>query len=185
MHNELTKNNTGSRDNQPLSGKEAYEFKKRNKRTAEEKRKKMVLMKGVPKKLLVYAAYVLVALGTTILIIWFVTSRPNLPPTTDINHSEDVPPSHILTKPMPDLTQRHMLEHADGRGQPGIIIQYNCTEFTCESGLVERLVEIVERHPDNVYLAPSSYDGRIILTKLGRRKILDELDEQAINEFIE
>ncbi|MEK7110235.1 MAG: hypothetical protein AAB867_00055, partial [Patescibacteria group bacterium] len=83
-----------------------------------------------------------------------------------------------------DNIQRHMLEHADGKGRPGVIIQYNCKKYACESNLVEKLTALVRQYPDNVYLGPNSYDGKIILTKLGAKKILDNFDEQAIRDFV-
>jgi len=43
---------------------------------------------------------------------------PNLPPTEISGHTENVPPGHILSTHMPELVQRHMLEHADGKGTP-------------------------------------------------------------------
>jgi hypothetical protein len=116
---------------------------------------------------------------------WFIASRPNLPPTTIQGHIEQSPPSHIVSRPIPENIQKHMLEHADGRGVPGIIIQYNCDEFECESGLIARLTELVKQYPENVYLAPNNYDGKIILTKLGRLEILDSFNEEKIRDFID
>lgn len=81
------------------------------------------------------------------------------------------------------MNQRHMLEHADGSGSSGIIVQYNCDDYACEDGLVEQLTNLMSEYPDNVYLAPNRYDGKIILTKLGRRKIFDEFNEQEIRSF--
>lgn len=48
----------------------------------------------------------------------------------------------------------------------------------------EKLTEIVKDYPKNIYLAPNNYDDKIILTKIGKREILDNFDEQAIRDFI-
>lgn len=119
--------------------------------------------------------------------MWFMSRTSNLPPTTDQGHIEVSPSAHIVTTPIPDNIQRHMLEHADGddKNGPGIIIQYNCDDYECSPDLIGKLTNLVEEYPKNVYLGPNNYDGKIILTKLGRREILDELDEQAIRDFIE
>lgn len=122
--------------------------------------------------------------GGVFALVWFLFTRSKLPPTTDVNHSEQSPPAHILGRPIPDAIQRHMLEHADGGGKPGVIIQYNCTNFECEPNLIEKLTELVRRYPNNVYLAPNNYDGKIILTKLDKRRILDYFDAQKIKSFI-
>ena len=82
-----------------------------------------------------------------------------------------MPQTHITDIPIPDSMQRHMLEHADGRGKPRVIIQYNCQKYSCEPDLIEKLANLVKKYPDNVYLAPNTYDGKIILTKLGKRQI--------------
>ena len=75
-------------------------------------------------------------------------------------------------------------EHADGSGKPGIIIQYNCQKYTCEPDLIEKLTVLVKEYPDNVYLAPNNYDGKIILTKEGKLEILEQFDEQKMKDFI-
>jgi len=129
---------------------------------------------------------VILAIGGGIFgLVWFLMSRPLLPPTVMQNHAEQSPPSHIVSQPIPDRIQRHMLEHADGGNKPGVIVQYNCDKFECESDLVQKLTELVEDYPENVYLAPNNYDGKIILTKLGKLEILEEFNEQTIKSFIE
>jgi plastocyanin len=100
------------------------------------------------------------------------------------DHIEVSPPSHIVTVPIPENIQKHMLEHADGGGDPGIVIQYNCDKFECENDLISKLTQIAEEFPDNVYLAPNKYDALIVLTKLGRRKVLDDFDGDEIRKFI-
>lgn len=121
-------------------------------------------------------------------IVFLISKAPDkakLPPTIMQGHVEENPKSHILDAPMPEVIQKHMLEHADGKGKPGIIIQYNCEKYSCESDLVTRLTEFVKKYPDNVYLAPGNYDGKIILTKLGEYKVLEVYDENAIKSFID
>jgi plastocyanin len=107
-----------------------------------------------------------------------------LPPIDTQGHIEQSPPSHILLQPIPEPVQKHMLEHADGRGRPSIIIQYNCLKFVCQPDLIQRLTDLAKQYSDNVYLAPNNYDGKIILTKLGKREILDEFNEKNIINFI-
>lgn len=115
----------------------------------------------------------------------YIRSRPNLPPIDMSGHIEENPPSHVLDTAMPEVLQKHMLEHADGKGSPGVIIQYNCsTKYSCNPGLVDKLKGIVKKYPKNVHLAPGNYDGIIILTKLNKREILDSFDEPKITAFI-
>ena len=131
-------------------------------------------------RLLAAGAMALVAGGT-----WaFSALMPNLPPTEMDGHTEDLPPGHILSAPMSELIQRHMLEHADGKGTPRVIVQYNCEDYVCKPGLVERLETLVRRYGTYVYLAPNDYDGKIILTKLGALQILEGFDERRIETFI-
>lgn len=110
---------------------------------------------------------------------------PSLPPTVMEGHIEVSPPGHILDEPMPENIQKHMLEHADGGGSPGIIIQYNCEDYDCEPDLIEKLTELARTYPEFVYLAPNTYEGKIILTKLRDREIFDTFDEAALKSFIE
>lgn len=170
---------------QKLRGKELYELQKKQKEQAKEKEKRGGRLNEVSRKAGRYVLYAFVGVGVIGGIGWFAATRPNLPPTTDVNHVEQSPPAHIVTQPIPDAIQRHMLEHADGGGRPGIIVQYNCADFECAPNLIEKLTELVKRYPSNVYLAPNNYDGKIILTKIGKREILDDFDEQAIKNFIE
>ncbi len=108
------------------------------------------------------------------------------PPTDIRGHTENVPPSHILSSPMPLSVHKHMLEHADGSGPPGVIINYNCEDFECAPDLVDRLAAIVNDYPDNVYLAPfPNMSAKIVVSRYQRRLVLDEYDEEKIREFIE
>lgn len=125
-------------------------------------------------------------IGAIILFIRSQPKQPRLPPIIMEGHIEQNPPAHILTDEMPESVQKHMLEHADGEGDPGIIIQYNCfKKFYCGDDLIRELEAIVKKYPKNVYLAPGDYDGKIILTKLGKREILDKFDKGKIMNFIE
>jgi len=172
---------------QELRGKELYESRKRQRDQKRGKEKRKERLGEAPKKIGQYVLYTAIGVAVIGGLAWFVTSRPNLPPATDANHAEKSPPAHIVTEPIPERIQRHMLEHADGieGGKSGIIIQYNCSTFDCEPDLIEKLTKLVEEYPANVYLAPNDYDGKIILTKLGNTDVLDEFDEEKIRDFIE
>ena len=108
------------------------------------------------------------------------------PPTDTLGHTEGVPESHILTEPMPLPIQKHMLEHADGKERPGVIVSYNCEDFDCEPDLVDQLTQIVQEYPTYVYLAPfPDMDAKIALTRFGKIEKLDGVDEERIRAFIE
>ena len=168
-----------------LKGKELYELKKKQKEQVKKGERRKDKLSEAPKKIGQYILYAIIGIGVIGLLGWFISSRPNLPPTTMEGHVERSPLSHILDQSIQENIQKHMLEHADGTGKPGIIIQYNCDKFECEANLVEKLTDLVAQYPENVYLAPNNYDGNIILTKLGKSKILDAFNEQAIRDFIE
>lgn len=130
----------------------------------------------------------LIALTILFLIVGlylYIKSRPNLPPIDLSGHIEENPSSHVLDTAMPEVIQKHMLEHADGKGDPGIIIQYNCNKpYRCEPGLGNKLKQLVKKYPKHVYLAPGNYSGMIILTRLNKREILNSYNEAKIIEFI-
>ena len=108
------------------------------------------------------------------------------PPTDITGHTETSPPAHILDRPMSLSTFKHMLEHADGSGPPGVVISYNCEDYECAPDLVERLRAIAEDYPDFVYLAPfPDMTTKIAVTRRGKQIVLEELDEQRIRDFIE
>jgi hypothetical protein len=130
------------------------------------------------------ALAILIIGGGILAAVWYASTARNSPPTTMQGHTEVLPQSHISDKSIPDPVQRHMLEHADGTGKPGIIIQYNCQKYACEPDLVEKLKNLAKAYPDNVYLAPNNYDAKIFLSKLNRREILDTFDENKIKQFI-
>ncbi len=166
---------------QQIGKYESYALKKQRKE--EERRKRQ--RKKIIKKIINVALIVIIISAGIFGLIWLKLNSPNLPPTSLEGHIEESPPGHILSEPMPEVIQKHMLEHADGKGKPGVIIQYNCQKYVCEPDLIQKLTELVKQYPENVYLAPNNYDGKIILTKLGKIQILDVFDEQKIRKFIE
>ena len=172
-------------ENNQLFEQLSKQERRRLKKEREQQERKSEQRKRTMKKAVNVAVIILIVGGGIFALGWFVVSRPSLPPTSQQNHSEQSPPAHIVTQPIPDAIQRHMLEHSDGGGKPGIIIQYNCNDFDCKPDLIQKLTDLTKQYPDNVYLAPNNYDGKIILTKLGKREILDNFDEQAIKNFIE
>lgn len=129
-------------------------------------------------------AGLIVAAGLGWLGYSIVTAK-RLPPTSMADHVEESPPRHILTTPMPIAIQKHMLEHADGGGPPGVIINYNCEKFRCPEGMVDRLAEIARAYPTFVYLAPyPDMDAKVAVTRLGKILVLDEVDAPRIHAFI-
>ncbi len=87
---------------------------------------------------------------------------------------------------MPLSMQKHMLEHADGQGPPGVIINYNCEDFECEPDLIDKLKAIAQDYPEFVYLAPfPNMSAKIAITRRGAIEVLDEFDEERIRRFIE
>ena len=101
-------------------------------------------------------------------------------------HIEAIPPSHVLKEPMRIEIQKHMLEHVDGNQgtRGGIIINYDCVNYECDSGLIENLEAFAGEY-DYVYVAPySNMKVKIALTSLGRIETLDEFDEEVIRNFI-
>lgn len=139
------------------------------------------------KKYAVYSVISIIVIAILSGLYFYQSKQPSLPPIDMAGHVEQNPKSHILDNPMPESIQKHMLEHADGEAKngEGVIIQYNCTQrYICEKGLVDKLKTISRKYPKNVYLAPANYSGVIILTKLGKREVLDSFDEQKIINFI-
>ncbi len=169
-----------------LTNEEGRNLKKLEKilliRSAQSSQRKKKIIKTV--LYVIVGVVVVTGIG---LYLWHQIQKPKLPPIDMTGHIEQNPKSHILDSPMSESIQKHMLEHADGetKNGQGIIIQYNCTEaFVCEKGLVNKLKRIVKNYPKNVYLAPGNYQGVIILTKLGKREILNSFNEQKIIDFI-
>jgi len=166
-----------------LSPKELYDRSREEKRNRSEQENKQG--NKSTKKILIILYWVGVVIGIMMLIGWGLMNSPRLPPITSQGHIEDSPKTHIsTTTPIVDRVQRHMLEHVDGNGVPGIIIQYNCRDYKCSDTVIKKLVTLVKEYP-NVYLAPNTYTGEIILTKEGKRKILKSYNEKAIRDFIQ
>lgn len=118
-------------------------------------------------------------------VVWGVSSIKTLPSTNMQGHVESNPSSHVLKEPMPIAIQKHMLEHSDGIGRPGVIINYNCEDYECSSDLIEKLEAFAGEY-DYVYVAPfKGMDAKIALTKLGKIEILEYYDETIIKNFIE
>lgn len=117
-------------------------------------------------------------------VILAISGIKTLPPTDLQGHVESNPSSHVLKEPMPIAIQKHMLEHADGTGRPGVIINYNCEAYECSSDLIEKL-EAFALDYDYVYVAPfKGMDAKIALTKLGEIEVLEDYDETRIKAFI-
>ncbi|RMF88079.1 MAG: DUF3105 domain-containing protein [Nitrospinota bacterium] len=106
------------------------------------------------------------------------------PPTGIAGHVEQFPPQHILTVPIDEAVQKHLLEHGNQQAnRPAILIQYNCRD--CPE-LVAKLTSIARRYPDAVYLAPyPKMDARIALTTLGKLEVLTDFDRERVIKFIE
>lgn len=168
-------------EEQILTKKQRRQLKKEQ----EHQQRLMELKKKKSKKFFIWALTFLAVIFGGYFLSLIISSVKVLPPTTIQGHVEISPPSHIVTEPIHENIQKHMLEHADGSGPSGIIIHYNCEKFSCEDDLINKLTAIVQEYPANVYLAPGPrYDGKIILTKLNKQKILSEFNEEAIRDFI-
>lgn len=120
-------------------------------------------------------------------VIWWVSNIERLPPIDMDGHIESNPSSYILKDPMLIAIQKHMLEHADGveKGRGGVIINYNCKDYSCEESLIENLESFATNY-DYVYVVPfKGMDAKIAITKLGKIDVLEEYDEIRIKNFIE
>ncbi len=132
-----------------------------------------------------WGIFILIILGIMVLVYFSISDIKTLPPTDMQGHVESNPPSHVLKEPMPIAIQKHMLEHADGTGRPGVIINYNCKDYACEEDLIEELESFAGDY-DYVYVAPfKGMDAKIALTKLGKIEILEDYDMGRITNFIE
>jgi hypothetical protein len=137
-------------------------------------------------KVMKRSVWILISAGLLTGFFFLISSKKILPPTTIQGHIESSPESHILDQPMDVRVHKHMLEHADGVGPSGIIINHNCEDYDCEPDLIDRLSKFVEENPETVYLAPyPNMSAKIVLSALGRQEILDSFDEQVIRNFIE
>ena len=119
-------------------------------------------------------------------IYYWSTNREILPPTDMAGHIEQNPSSHVMDEPMSLSVQKHMLEHSDGKGPPGVIINYNCEDFECESDLKQKLAEIANKYPEFVFIAPfPNMSKKIAITRMGKIQTFDNLDTNALISFIE
>jgi len=130
---------------------------------------------------ILFAVIGIIVLG----IFWGTSGIKTLPPTDMQGHIESSPASHVLREPMSIAVQKHMLEHSDGTGRPGVVINYNCNDYMCEEGLIENLEQFGYEF-GYVYVAPfKNMDAKIALTELGKIEVLEEYDENLIRTFIE
>ncbi len=144
--------------------------------------------KALPvKKIKNWSIFIIIVGLIIAVIVWGISSVEKLPPTDIQGHVEANPLSHVLKEPMPIAIQKHMLEHVDGieGGRGGVIINYNCKDFKCENGLIDKLEAFAEEY-DYVYVAPfKGMDAKIALTKFGKIDVPEEYDEIRIKNFIE
>lgn len=175
--------NICERCNKEFGSREALQMHNQSKHL--ENVRKSLLSSDQKKKIRNWTSIIL-AIGIMVSIAYLIFSNvKTLPPTTMQGHAEINPPAHILKEPMPLVVHKHMLEHADGKGKPGAIINYNCKDFECENGLIEKLEAFAMKYPEHVYVAPfPNMDGMIVLTKLNQQKVLDGYDEETIEGFI-
>jgi hypothetical protein len=167
--------------NRNFKDKEGLDMHNSAKHSKPEKKSMKLNSKKIRKRTIIIAILVLVVVGFYFLF----SSVKTLPPTDMRGHIEESPESHVLKEPMPILIQKHMLEHADGTGSPGIIINYNCEDYNCESDLIEKLEAFAITYPENVYVAPfKDMDAKIVLTRQNGIDILEDYDEERINNFI-
>lgn len=165
-----------------LSRNERYQLKKQQREAERHSRQRKRLIK----KGLTWGGVGLIVVVGLGWLGYSIATAKRLPPTSMVDHVEQMPTGHILTTPMPLSIQKHMLEHADGKGRPGVIINYNCGKFRCPDGMVEQLTQIARGYPELVYLAPyPEMDVRIAVTRLGKILTLEKVDEARIRAFIE
>lgn len=164
-----------------LSKTERRRLRREQKQRELAKQKRLNNLRRLGKRLIWLAILVVVIFGLKL----FIANREILPPTTMQGHIEQSPQSHILTEPMNVSIHKHMLEHADGKGPPGVIINYNCEDFLCASDFISKLTDLVNQYPANVYLAPyKNMSAKLVLSRLNKQEILEEFDEEKIKSFI-
>ncbi|NQV92017.1 hypothetical protein HQ489_06095 [Candidatus Woesearchaeota archaeon] len=167
-----------------FSSKEGLEMHNKSKHQATVKEP---FFTPVLKKKIKYISVSVIGIVLIYLIFSSVSNIKSLPPTTMQGHIEVNPPSHIMKIPMQLAIHKHMLEHADAveGGRPGIIINYNCKDYSCDNDLIEKLEFFAQKYPEHVYVAPfKNMDAKIALTKLNQQKLLEEYNEQIIDEFV-
>ena len=121
-------------------------------------------------------------------LVLFAGTQKILPPTGfGPGHSESFPPQQINIQPIPLAVQEHVMERGGASHLQGsMLVEYNCVDYQCDSDLVQRLTEVVESYPPQVYLAPfPGMDAKIALAAPDRLETLDAFDEQRIRQFIE
>ena len=86
---------------------------------------------------------------------------------------------------MGSQVQKHMIDHAGGRGPPSVIINYNCKGFECEPDLLRDLTGIADRYTQFVYVAPfPGMSKKLAITRNQNIQTFDDFDEQALGSFI-
>ena len=103
----------------------------------------------------------------------------NSRPPTSGPHRESITAWGIYTEPVAEWVQVHNLE--DG----GVILHYNCPQGCPD--VVEQLTDIVERNgEDRLILHPyPNMDSRIAVTAWTRMITMEDVDVDAIQEFID
>jgi len=133
-----------------------------------------------------YSVIFLLVIGVVVGFFRFIANQPILPPSTVVGHIEENPPSHFLTQAMDIRVHKHMLEHADGSGPAGVIINYNCEDFECEPELLDKLRSLVREYPDNLYVAPyPNMSAKLVITKFNQQSIMDRYDQGVISKFLD
>ena len=164
-----------------FSSEEAFSMHNNAKHPAP--KKKEFNKKKIRNRIIIVIILALIGWGVFAL---FQGNSQTLPPISMQGHIEAIPPSHVLKEPMRLEIQKHMLEHVDGDegARGGIIINYDCKTYECESGLIENLESFAGEY-NYVYVAPySNMKVKIALTSLRRIETLDEFDEEFIRDFI-
>ena len=147
---------------------------------------KKPLLDSAAKKRMKIWSVIIISIILLSLGAYFASTAKTFPPTYIKGNVEASPPSHVLRNPLRIEVQKHMLEHADGEenGRGGVIINYDCRNYTCEDGLIGKLEGFADEF-DFVYIAPyKNMKAKIALTRLGSIKVLDAYDEDAIRGFI-
>ncbi len=159
--------------------------RKKLKRLAKKAEDRKVSTKKGIKKWVGIVLIVLVIIAVVGAFVRWSVTRKSFPPTSSVNHTEVLPEKHISNVPFSFSVQKHMLEHADGKGPPGVFINYNCNDFECEDDLIDKLTTIAQDYPEFVYLAPYRNMGaKLVLTKEGQQEVFESFDEDKIRSFI-
>jgi len=165
-------------------GKSAGSDKRQRRQQAQQTRRQRKKAEQLRRKLKIIGALLVIGLigvGGALLF----SNRAKLYPPTSFagQHAETWPAQRISTVPIPLLVQAHIIEHIPG-GEPGVLLEYNCARFQCESDLVAKLTDIAKRY-SYIYLAPYPQMGaKIALAAFNRRLVLDQYDEAKIIAFL-